>query len=136
MMKVLGYLLQESDVSEDDFTVAISTAINDGQYEKAISWSTEGIHRFDNSSLIRPLYIRSLRLSGDIDNASALIQNTSEAAMIENPNYLLEKAIIFYELQDMESAKKLFKDLTKLTDWPDIVTEATSYLSSIVPVAQ
>jgi hypothetical protein len=51
--------------------------------------------------------------------------------MIENPNYLLEKAIIFSELGDIDNAKKLLKNLTDLDDWPDIAEEARVYLARI-----
>ncbi len=51
--------------------------------------------------------------------------------MIANPNYLLEKAILYYELGDKESAKKLFEELRSLTDWPDITEESRVYLARI-----
>lgn len=131
MMKVLNYLLQENDATEDDFAVGISAAIKEGQYPRAESWAQDGLRRFKESHHITPLYIRSLRLQGQIDNASAVIQNTSEEAIVENPNYLLEKAIIFADLGDIESAKKLFKELILLTDWPDIVEESRIHLARI-----
>lgn len=131
MMKVLGYLLQEEDATEDDFAVGISVAMKEGQYPRAQSWAQDGLSKFEGSHHITPLYIRALRLQGQIDNASAVIQNTPEADMIENPNYFLEKAIIFYELGDKESAKKLFGELIQLTDWPDIAEEARIYLARI-----
>ncbi len=124
MMKVLNYLLQENDATEDDFAVGISAAIKEWQYPRAASWAQDGLRKFKESHHITPLYIRTLRLQGQIDNASSVIQNTSEEAMVANPNYLLEKAIIYADLGDIESAKKLFKELILLTDWPDIVEES------------
>ena len=131
MMKVFNYLLQESDATEDDFAVGISAAIKEGQYPRAESWAQEGLRKFKESHHLTPLYIRALRLQGQIDNASSVIQNTSQDAMVENPNYFLEKAIIFYELGDRESAHKLFQELILFTDWPDIVEEAMVYLARI-----
>lgn len=131
MLKVINYLLQESDATEDDFAVGISMAIQDGQYARAVSWSRAGLDRFIDSALITPLYIQALRLDGQIDNASAIIQNTSESALLENPNFLLEKAIIFTDLGDYVQAKDLFRELVQLEDWPDIVTEAELYLDRI-----
>jgi hypothetical protein len=63
MMKVLNYLLQEADVTEDDYAVAISTALREGQYVRAESWAREGLMRYRESHHITPLYIRALRLS-------------------------------------------------------------------------
>ena len=136
MLKVVNYLLQEQDATEDDFAVGISMAIQDGQYTRAVSWSRAGRDRFIDSPLITPLYIQSLRLDGQIDNASAIIQNTPEKTMIENPNFLLEKAIILSELGDYTQAKTLFEDLAKLEDWPDIVTESELYLDRINTLEQ
>jgi tetratricopeptide (TPR) repeat protein len=131
MMKVLNYLIQEPDATEDDHTIAISQAIKESDFIRAMSWAEQGLEKYKNSHKITPLYIQALRLSWQIDNASSLIQNTSEEAMVENPNYLLEKAIIYYELRDRESAKKLFTDLLDLTDWPDITEESRVYLVRI-----
>ncbi|MBP6981880.1 hypothetical protein KBB25_03850, partial [Candidatus Gracilibacteria bacterium] len=55
-MKVFGYLLQEADLSEDDFAVGISFALEQGQNEKAKSWAVEGLRAFPNSPITQPLY--------------------------------------------------------------------------------
>jgi hypothetical protein len=39
MMKVLSYLLDSADATEDDFTVGISAAIEEGEYDRAVSWA-------------------------------------------------------------------------------------------------
>jgi tetratricopeptide (TPR) repeat protein len=131
MLKVINYLLQETDATEDDFAVGISMAIQDGQYSRAVSWSRAGLDRYINSVLITPLYVQSLRLNGELDNASAIIQNMAEKTMLENPNFLLEKAIILADLGDYTQAKDLFRELLMLDDWPDIVTESELYLDRI-----
>ncbi len=131
MMKVLNYLLQESDATEDDYSVGISAAIDEGQFTRAESWARDGLYKYKDSHRITPLYIQSLRLQGQLDNASSLIQNTPESVMVENPNYLLEKAIISFELGDRESAKTLFMEMSTLTDWPDIMEESRIYLARI-----
>ncbi len=136
MMKVINYLLQEQDATEDDYAVGISLAIQDGQYLRAISWSRLGLDRFIDSPTLTPLYIQALRLNGEIDNASAILQNTAESAMIDNPNFLLEKAIILTELSDYEGAKDLFRELLSLEDWPDIVSESELYLDRIAILEQ
>jgi hypothetical protein len=72
-----------------------------------------------------------LRMQWEIDSASLLIQSTPEDALIENPNYLLEKAIIAYEYKNIDEAQKIFLELSELTDWPDIALEARMYLVRI-----
>jgi tetratricopeptide (TPR) repeat protein len=131
MLKVMNYLLQEADATEDDFAVGVSLAIQDGQYTRAVSWARAGLDRFVDSTLITPLYVQSLRLNGEIDNASAIIQNMTEEDMVENPNFLLEKAIILTEYGDYSQAKDLFRELISLEDWPDIVTESELFLDRI-----
>ena len=131
MMKVLNYLLQEPDATEDDFTVWVSSALLEWDFARAESWARQWLEKYRDSHRITPLYIQALRLEWQLDNASALIQNTPEDAMIANPNYLLEKAILYYELGDKESAKKLFEELRSLTDWPDITEESRVYLARI-----
>lgn len=86
---------------------------------------------FPNSSIIQPLYIQILRLTGDRENASAIIQNVSEDIQNKNPNYLLEKAILLFDAGNIPEAKKLFQKLSDLPEWPDIVTESESYLKRI-----
>jgi tetratricopeptide (TPR) repeat protein len=131
MLKVMNYLLQESDATEDDFAVGVSLAIQDGQYARAVSWARAGLDRFVDSTLITPLYVQSLRLNGELDNASAIIQNMTEEDMVRNPNFLLEKAIILSDYGDYTQAKDLFRELISLEDWPDIVTESELYLDRI-----
>lgn len=39
MQKVLAYLLQESDVTEDDYAVAVSLAFEQGENIRAYAWA-------------------------------------------------------------------------------------------------
>lgn len=65
MMKVLGYLLQEEDVTEDDFAVAITAALTSGDFTRAKSWSDIGSEKFPDSLMLGPLAIRVARESGE-----------------------------------------------------------------------
>ncbi len=131
MMKVMNYLLQEDDVVEDDFVVGISLALEEWSYTRAASWARSGLEKFPESRSITPLYVEALRLDDQIDLASSLLQNTPSDVFLENPSYLLEKAIIDMELWDIMLARKTFLELTELTDWPDISQEAQMYLTRI-----
>jgi tetratricopeptide (TPR) repeat protein len=131
MLKVLNYLLRSDGVSDDDFAVAVSVALDEWELPKADLWAREGMARFPESQKIAPLAIEALRLKGEYDNASAIIQNTSEKDREENPNYLLQEAILLYDLGDLESAKDIFEELTSLEEWPEIVEESQIYLARI-----
>jgi tetratricopeptide (TPR) repeat protein len=131
MQKVLTYLQNEDDSTEEDALVAISLAIQDGEYGRAREWAERANAKYQNSPLIIPLYIQSLRLLGEVDLASAVLQNTPSEIMKQNPNFSLEKAIIYHDYGDFTSALPLFEELTKLTDWPDIVSEAQVYIDRI-----
>ena len=61
-MKVMNYLLQERDVKEDDYAVAISLALSEGDLVRARTWSLDGMKQFQNSPMLTPLYIETLRL--------------------------------------------------------------------------
>lgn len=50
-------------------------------------------------------------MSGDRDDAMAIIQNTSEEIQAQNPNYQLEKAILLLDSGDKINAKTLFQKL-------------------------
>lgn len=124
MIKVLSYLLQSEDVTIDDFAVAISVALDNGEIERAKSWAQEALARFPESDIIRPLLITAYRMNGEANLAKDMFATIPEKNMIENPNYLLEKAILLYDDGDISAAKKLFRDLSQLDDWPDIAGDA------------
>ncbi len=130
-MKVFAYLLQDEAITPDDFAVGISFALEQGENEKAESWAIQWLRKFRDSPIIQPLYIQILRLTGDRDDAMAIIQNTSEEIQNQNPNYQLEKAILLLDSWDVTTAKTLFQKLAWLSEWPDIVKESDSYLSQI-----
>lgn len=131
MMKVLNYLLQEKDATEDDYAVAISAALSTGDYTRAESWAKSGLEKYPNSNMIRPLSLTAMRNLGDIDNAYALIQNIPEKDIVENPYYLLEKGIILFEMKNFPEAKTIFQSLKSLDGWQEIIAESESYLSRI-----
>jgi tetratricopeptide (TPR) repeat protein len=131
LMRVLNYLLQEIDVKEDDYAVGISLALAEGDIARARNWAVDGLKKFEDSSMILPLYIESLRLSSERDYARMVIENTNPEVQKENPNFLLQKALITFEYGEYESARDIFDELSDLDDWPDIQEEARAYIESI-----
>ena len=131
MMKVMNYLLQEKDATEDDYAVAISAAINISDYTRAENFARQWLASYSGSHILTPLLLSSLRLSLQGDRALALLSGVDEKSMIENPNYLLEKAILLFDKGDISEAKDLFQNLSEIEGWPDIVSEAQAYRSRI-----
>ncbi len=64
--------------------------------------------------MLKPLYIEALRLTGDRDSASSIIQNTSQEDMVKNPHYFLEKAILLFDSGNITEAKKEFTAILNL----------------------
>lgn len=130
MQKVLAYLLQESDVAEDDFGVAISFAIQNNDYNRAYSWGYMGFSKFPNSKIIAPLYLQSLRLVGKLSEAFAFYNQLSD----ENkklPVVELEKAILLFSVKNDDEASKIFQKLIAYDESADFAIEAKHYLDRI-----
>lgn len=130
MIKVLSYLLQESDASEDDYAVAISLALQNGENVKAYAWSYSGMERFKNSEILTPLYLQSLRANGKTTEALSYIDSLGDAYK-NNPLIALEKAISLYDVGKYDDAESLFLSLVELdssSEWSD---EANNYIMII-----
>lgn len=70
MYKIFRYLLKESDVSEDDFVIAVHIALEDGDRSKGFLWVNEGIEKFPASDMLYALRGNLYILNGDNDRAS------------------------------------------------------------------
>lgn len=131
LLKVLNYLLQESEVKEDDFAVAVTAALEASDLERAKSWSETGMRAFPGSVWIGPLYSMTLRYLGRVEDARVFLDTIDEKSESKNPSFRLEKAIVSYMQGDLQKSKEILEELTELEEWPDIATEATSYLEVV-----
>ena len=131
LMRVMNYLLQESDVREDDYAVWISLALSEWELQRARTWSEEGMQKFKNSSMLAPLYIEALRLMGERDAAQSVVDRMDTQKFQENPNLLLQKWVLLFDAQKYDEAKSVFQSLSDMEDWPGVLEEATAYLTSI-----
>lgn len=130
MKKVLSYLLQEQDVKEDDFSVAVSLAIEQKEYTRAYSWAYEGMMQFPQSKILLPLYLQSLRLAGNVQEAQAMIRSL-EDNMRNLPLVQLEQAILYYQSEHFDEAKRLFTALREFDPDADFAEESRHYLRLI-----
>ncbi len=124
MIKVLNYLLQEDDALENDFAVGISLSLEKWDIDRAKSWATRWLEKYPNSPVITPLFLSSLRLNGEASGALDILSGIPEEEKIKNPNYLLEEALLLQNIGHDDDAMKIFWEISRMEDWPDLMAEA------------
>jgi tetratricopeptide (TPR) repeat protein len=130
MTKVLAHLLQGSTVSEDDYAVAISLALERGENVRAYVWAGQWLRAHPNSAIIAPLLVTALRLIGREDDVRATIESLP-VSVRESPIILLEEGILAYEAGDDMTAQRLFDQVVALDETADFALEAKNYLQDI-----
>lgn len=130
MLKVLSYLIQEADVTEDDYAVAISLALREGENIRAYAWAYAGIEKYQNSPILTPLYLTALRVNGKTRDIPPYIA-TLPTELLHHPLVQLEYATSLFDAAQIEQALPIFKairDLDPHTDWG---LEAANYIQNI-----
>ena len=127
MLKVLGYLVQESDVSEDDYAVAISLALYQWENTKAYIWAYSAIEKYKNSEIIIPLYLSALRMNLKFHDTVEFVKNLDEDTAW-NPLIQLEYAIALYEMKLYKEAAPIFESIVDNNPQTDWANEADNYL--------
>ncbi len=135
MLKVLSYLIQEKDVMEDDFAVAISLALDQWENTKAYAWAYTGIEKYKNSVLLMPLYLSALRINGKFHDTITYVQSLTDE-LSSNPLVQLEYAIALYESGDMSQALSIFTLIASLDPLSDWSIEASQYIRLIGSVSK
>ncbi|EKD66323.1 MAG: hypothetical protein ACD_49C00051G0022 [uncultured bacterium (gcode 4)] len=109
MFKVFRYLLDEKWVDEDDYSVAIFTAIEDKESSKSMLWANKWIIKFPNSSNMYAFRWWIYRVRNELENA---LQDLEKSLSLNpsNPVALYNKWMIFEERQNYLLAKKYFLD--------------------------
>lgn len=109
MFKVYRYLLDEKWVEEDDYSVAIFTAIEDKESSKSMLWANKWIIKFPTSSNMYAFRWWIYRLRNEFDNA---LQDLEKSLILTptNPVALYNKWMIFRDRQNYLLAKKYFLD--------------------------
>lgn len=54
-----------------------------------------------------------------------------DSPILENPNFLLQKAILNFEEEQYDASKEIFEELLDMEEWPAVVEEASLYITSI-----
>lgn len=130
MLKVLGYLIQETDVTEDDYAVAISLALREWENIRAYAWSYASIEKFKNSPILIPLYLSALRLNDRATEITTYV-DTLPDDLAKNPLIQLEYAIALYEEGNFDRAFPIFTAIHDLDPTVDWAIEAGEYIRII-----
>ncbi len=133
MLKVLSYLIQESDVTEDDFAVAISLALHQWENTRAFVWSHTSIQKFKNSPILIPLYLTALRINGRALEIPEYIASLTDEIK-KNPLIQLEYALSLFDEGKYEQALPVFitlRDQNSSADWAIEANDAISAIEKI-----
>lgn len=131
MIKVLSYLLQEPDVTEDDFAVAVSLALGRGENIRAFAWIQEWLQKFPDSPLLFPLSLSVFRVNGQVEKVLSMIDSATGSLAIL-PTVRLEKWILLSENPEtQDTARSLFEDIIRDYGDADFALEAKTYLQNL-----
>lgn len=119
MLKVLSYLIQESDVTEDDFAVAVSLALHQWENTRAFVWSHTSVEKFKNSPVLVPLYLAALRMNGRSTEIPTYVTTLTDE-LKKNPLVQLENALSLFDEGKYDQALPIFiaiRDQNPSADW-------------------
>ncbi len=116
MIKIFRYLLDEEDVNEDDYNIAIFTAMEENELSKAMLWSNKWIQKFNNSSILYALRWWVYRIRNEEFNS---INDLNKALdlNIQNPIAILNLWIWFFEKKDYNMARRHFEEVIMIDEW-------------------
>jgi len=105
MFKIFRYLLKESDVTENDFIIAVHIATEENDRSKGFLWANEGIEKFPASDM---LYALRGNLSLINNNPERATEDLSQAFSMNarNPVTTLGFARLHFAKNNFTSAKE------------------------------
>lgn len=109
MLKVFRYILDEDDVTQDDYSVALYTAIEEKEFSKAMLWANKWIKKFPQSDMLYAfrwwLYnLRNEEINALNDLNLAVWMNKKNAVALYN------LWILAFWKNDYTTARKYFED--------------------------
>lgn len=109
MLKVFRYILDETDTTQEDYSVALFTAIEEKEYWKAMLWANKWVKRFPQSDMIYAFrwWLYSLRWE-EINALNDL--NLSVSMNRRNAVALYNLWLIYEKKWEIDSAKRYFSD--------------------------
>jgi len=109
MLKIFRYILDEDDVTQEDYSVALYTAIEEKEYSKAMLWANKWIIKFPQSDMLYAfrwwLYnLRNEEINALNDLNLAIWMNKKNAVALYN------LWILAFWKNDYTIARKYFED--------------------------
>lgn len=132
--KIFRYLLDEADVTSEDYEIAIFMAIEGGEPSKALLWSQKGISKFPEDDRLLAFAGGLKRETGDLEEAEALLR---KALRIDgrNPIASLELGRLFIAKNDYTLAQGYLKDAIDSDIGGFFASEAQKELDNIPKTA-
>lgn len=127
MFKIFRYLLEEPDVTEDDFIIAVHIAQTDNNRAKAFLWANRGIEKFSDSDMLLALRAQTYLLTNNLDRAESDLER-AYSLNPRNPFTLLGFAQLHFAKNDYTSAREFIKNVWEV-DPDGLFTEQTKKLT-------
>lgn len=109
MLKIFRYMIDEDWITEDDYSIALYTAIEDNEFSKAMLWVNKWILKFSTSDNMYAFRWWLNRLISEQDNAIRDLEK-SLSLNPKNSIALLNLWIVCEDKNDFDLAKKYFTD--------------------------
>ncbi len=107
MLKVFRYILDEDDVTQDDYAVALFTSIEENESSKAMLWANKWIQKFSQSDMLYWFRWWLYRLRWEDDKAQQDF-NTSLQINPRSAISLYNYWVLAFEKNDYTKAKEFF----------------------------
>lgn len=110
--KIFRYLLNEDDVTSEDFQIAIYMALNSNDLPKAALWSQKSLSKFGEDSNLLAFAGQIARISNNMDDIEPYLLKALEKQP-DNAFALLEMGRLYLAKNDYTLAKEHFEKSVK-----------------------
>lgn len=130
MFKIFRYLLEEPDASEDDYIIAIHTAMEQKEIAKGLLWANAGLEKFPTADMIVALRGAIHTLRNDTEHA---LPDLQKAISINPKNSvaLLSLAKLHFAKNEYTEAKQYAESVVTIDGGGVFGEEATTLLLDI-----
>lgn len=128
--KIFRYLLEEPDVSEDDYVIAvqIATELRDGA--KSFLWANKGIEKFPSSDMLYAERGNIYRVRNDLDYALADL-NQSITLNPRNANALFGLGALYFAKSEYTLSRQYLQQAIDIDHDGSFGTEASKMLQDV-----
>ncbi|MDD4530979.1 MAG: hypothetical protein PHO80_05535 [Candidatus Gracilibacteria bacterium] len=113
MFKVFRHLLKESDVTEEDFKIALYSALEKDELPKASSWIKKGLEKFPDSGALEAFNVEIERMKSNLTQAEEMLNKALEKNE-KNPILYYYAGNLFLDKNDFVTAKNYYNQVIDL----------------------